>query len=579
MCIFQIRSVTIVELKRLSGALQIRIKHGFKAFKKNVQEANNQKILSMKKAVLALLIGILFVSCKHKPTESTRNSINIDHGILVENTTIISTNTNGVIEKFVGYVLTDNDNIVYVGVDKPNLTGQYKVIDGHGKFTIPGLIDSHVHLANMAGMTSNHQKKYPTLVQEYYAQLPKSFLYYGYTTLIDVNNYAPNVINDLLNAPIRPDIFTCGNQVQIMNDFMMEMEQYTVEDRLKSPFLYDKYNKNIHIPETVDLEAHTPKSILAAIKRDEGLCVKTLYEDISSGFPQSWELPSLELLNDLVKAAHQEGMPVIMHAPSYNGQRFALEAGVDIIAHTMWNWYDTPEQFLDLKFTQDHKNLLLKIANSGVGYQPTFRAIYGEVDLLEGQFYNDSTLEKIFPKSYLAWLKTEEGNWGKEKIVQRGKLVKAINPTLYKSIRSNFNSDEEMFKGIQKMLKTRMNQVIKLLADNHAKLLLATDNGAMNMATHPPGFNGYLEMNHWFQAGVSLEQIFLAATVNNAKAFRINSQYGTITAGKIANILILNKDPLNDISAYEAIHMVIVHGQEYERKMLSANQIPDSHMN
>ena len=526
----------------------------------------------MRKVVLALLIGISLISCKHKLTRKNNAVINVDNGILIENTTVISANNNGIVEKFVGYILTDNDKIVYSGVDKPEIKGNYKIINGTGKFTIPGLIDSHVHLANMAGMTWNHQKKHPQLVEDYYSQLPKSFLYYGYTTLIDVNNYAPDIINSILNAAVRPDIYTCGEQVQVMNDFMMEMEGYSAEDRLKFPFLYDKYNKNLSIPDSINLESHSPKSIISNIAREQqGICVKTLYEDESSGFPQSWELPTLELMHNLVNEAHQEGIPVIMHASSFNGQKFALEAGVDIIAHSMWNWYDSPEQFLDLTFTQNHKDLLLKIANKRVGYQPTFRAIYGEVDLLKGQFSNDPELENVFPKSYLNWLKTDEAHWGKQKILQRGKIVKAINPKLYNFISSKFIGDEEIFKGIQEMLKIRMDKVVKFLADNNANLLFATDNGAMNMSTHPPGYNGFLEMQHWLTAGVSLEKIFLAATYNNAKAFRIDNQYGTITPGKIANLLLLNKDPLQDISAYNEINSVIVRGKYYARNMLSAN--------
>lgn len=51
-----------------------------------------------------------------------------------------------------------------------------------------------------------------------------------------------------------------------------------------------------------------------------------------------------------------------------------------------------------------------------------------------------------------------------------------------------------MFKGIQEILKIRMDRVIKFLSDNNANSLFATANGAMNMATHPPEYNGFLEM-------------------------------------------------------------------------------------
>jgi len=303
-----------------------------------------------------------------------------------------------------------------------------------------------------------------------------------------------------------------------------------------------------------------------------GDLIKTLYEDESSGFPQSWELPTLDLMHDLINEAHQEGIPVIMHSPSFNGQKFALEAGVDIIAHSMWNWYDSSEQFLDLTFTQKHKDLLLNIASKKVGYQPTFRAIYGEVDLLNDQFIKDPALKNVYPMAYFDWMNTQDGQWGKQKILNREKLVKMINPELFNILNSKFDGAEEMFKGIQEMLKVRMDKVVKLLADSNANLLFATDNGAMNMSTHPPGYNGYLEMQHWLNAGVSLEKIFMAATYNNAKAFHMDNDYGTITQGKIANLLILNKDPLVDITAYDAINSVIVRGQDYYRNTLSANQ-------
>ena len=527
----------------------------------------------MRITVITILTCLSILSCKRKQTEQNKTDINVDNGILIENTTVISANIDGNVEKFVGYILTDNDKIIYSGIEKPNLKGSYKSINGQGKYTIPGLIDSHVHLANMAGMNWNHQRKHPELVDAYYVQLPKSFLYYGYTTLIDLNNYAPDVINGILNASVRPDIYTCGEQVQVMNDFMMEMEEYSIEDRLKYPFLYDKYNQDLNIPDSINLESHTPKSIISNIAREQqGICVKTLYEDESSGFPQSWELPTLDLMHDLIDEAHQEGIPVIMHSPSFNGQKFALEAGVDIIAHSMWNWYDSSEQFLDLTFTQKHKDLLLNIASKKVGYQPTFRAIYGEVDLLNDQFINDPALKNVYPMAYFDWMNTQDGQWGKQKILNREKLVKMINPELYNILNSKFDGAEEMFKGIQEMLKVRMDKVVKLLADSNANLLFATDNGAMNMSTHPPGYNGYLEMQHWLNAGVSLEKIFMAATYNNAKAFHMDNDYGTITQGKIANLLILNKDPLVDISAYDAINSVIVRGQDYYRNTLSANQ-------
>lgn len=131
---------------------------------------------------------------------------------LLTNITIISADSKNV-HNTIGYVLIDDDIIKYVGEKKPELIEGYNVIDGTGRFLIPGLIDSHVHLANTAGFNGQLKNKYPKLLEAYFEQLPKSYLYYGFTTLIDVNNYTPQLINKIKRSELHPDIYTCGNQV------------------------------------------------------------------------------------------------------------------------------------------------------------------------------------------------------------------------------------------------------------------------------------------------------------------------------------------------------------------------------
>jgi imidazolonepropionase-like amidohydrolase len=517
--------------------------------------------------IIIVIIPLAIFGCK-KETPSFK----VNNGLLVDNVTIISANNDGLIEKYIGHVLIENDTIVYSGKQKPSVSGNVKSINGEGKFLIPGLIDSHVHLANVAGMSWQNQRNNPELARSYFTQLPKSYLYYGYTTLIDVNNYAPGIVNKIKNFSIRPDIYTCGQQVQVMNDFMMEMEELPVSDRLEYPFLFDQYNENLKIPDSINLDLHTPKAVVSKIVNEQqGVGVKIVYEDEASGFPPSWELPSINLMKDLVAETKKAGVPLLMHATSYEAQRFGIEAGVDIFAHPMWNWYKNPEQFIDLEFNAGHQDLLKEIASRKIGNQLTFRTIYGEVDLLEDKFIADPALADVYPEDYLKWLNAEEANWGKQKILNRAKFVELVNPELFNFLRPQFESDEAMFMGIEQALITRMNTVAKFLADNDANLLFATDGVAMNMVTNPPGYNGYLEMQHWVKAGISLETIFIAATFNNAKAFNLND-YGMIEKGKIANLLLLDQDPLQNISAYNQINSIIVHGEDHPRNTLSANQ-------
>ena len=62
------------------------------------------------------------------------------------------------------------------------------------------------------------------------------------------------------------------------------------------------------------------------------------------------------------------------------------------------------------------------------------------------------------------------------------------------------------------------------------------------------------------------------ATIENAKAFHLQKRYGTVEVGKKANLLILNKNPLRDITAYNDISQVVINGRPMNRETLSAHK-------
>jgi len=213
---------------------------------------------------------------------------------------------------------------------------------------------------------------------------------------------------------------------------------------------------------------------------------------------------------------------------------------------------------------------LLEIANKRIGYQPTIRTILAEKDILEGSFKDREILKLLYTPKYLEWLQSEDAQWARNRILARPKFLEQMNPEFFVPIRSQFNSDEEMFEELYRSLELKIQKVVKFLSENNANFLFGTDNGAMNMYTNPPGYNGYLEMQHWVDAGVPLNQIFKAATYNNAKEFDLLESIGTISSGKTANILILNSNPLETIEAYNDIQYVLINGEIIEREKLSS---------
>ena len=507
-----------------------------------------------------LLFSLLCIHVQSQSIHTTK---------LIKNITIISANAESVASQL-GYVVIEGDKIAYVGEKKPEGLGDHKELNGKGKFLIPGLIDSHVHLANTPGFNGQLKNKYPELVDAYFEQLPRSYLYHGFTTLIDVNNYAPERIKKINQSPLHPDIYTCGNQVQVMDDFMMEMEEYPQSERYQFQFLHDTHNREIVFPDSINLAEHTPEKIISEIKRQNGVGVKIAYEDEATGMAVSWAQPSKEIVTTLVAEAQKQQIPVLLHAPSLEGHQFGLQTGVQIFAHGLWNWSSDPKEYLNPVLGEAHKKALRQIAQNKLGYQLTFRALLGERDLISSSFSADRKLDHVYPKAYLALLRTEAGQWGKNKIYGRTEFLKKTNPPFYQALQGEYTNNEAVWENAFKVYGHRINTTAKFLAEKDANFILGSDTPAMNMFTNPPGYNGFLEMKHMFEAGISLHSIFRAATYNNAKAFHLERQYGSVEKSKIANLLILNSNPLENVEAYNKIDYVILRGEMIERSELSA---------
>lgn len=118
----------------------------------------------------------------------------------------------------------------------------------------------------------------------------------------------------------------------------------------------------------------------------------------------------------------------------------------------------------------------------------------------------------------------------------------------------------------------RVRQVTAYLAAKDANFLFGTDTPSSPTYGNLPGLNGYLEMKQLQKSGLSLAQIFQAATINNAREFKLQSDLGTIEPGKIANLILLKKSPLESVDAYDSITTVFVHGNAIPRETLAADQ-------
>ena len=108
----------------------------------------------------------------------------VDDGIVITDVTLISPERKTSLPH--GVVAIRGDRIAAIGSDL--VAGPHaKQIDGRGRFLIPGLIDSHVHVGNMGPLDDDAISAHPELLDAYRTQLPKSYLAFGFTTLVDLD--------------------------------------------------------------------------------------------------------------------------------------------------------------------------------------------------------------------------------------------------------------------------------------------------------------------------------------------------------------------------------------------------------
>ena len=72
------------------------------------------------------------------------------------------------------------------------------------------------------------------------------------------------------------------------------------------------------------------------------------------------------------------------------------------------------------------------------------------------------------------------------------------------------------------------------------------------------------------EAGLSPAAALKTATYNNAKILGWEKELGTIEQGKLANMVLLEANPLDDISNLQKIRAVLLSGQYYERSQLDS---------
>jgi len=228
----------------------------------------------------------------------------------------------------------------------------------------------------------------------------------------------------------------------------------------------------------------------------------------------------LGMIKSVTEAAHLRGIPVTAHLEIAEAMN-AIEAGLDGIEHiTSFGLSLTPKREAE-KYRQ------------GMMADNNFRK-QGRYEVWNGLDINSQAADSLI-----------------RFLVKKGTF---ISPTLgaFEYQVGTGKTDSIKLRGFETMkrLTAKFNK-------NGVKLVL----GSHSMITYAEkGWAYQREMEIWAESGIPNAEIIYAATMQNARFFRIDRHLGSIEKGKLADLILVKGNPLEDIKVMRNIEKVMING-------------------
>lgn len=228
---------------------------------------------------------------------------------------------------------------------------------------------------------------------------------------------------------------------------------------------------------------------------------------------------SIGIIEEVCKTAHLHGLPVTAHLEITNA-RDAIEAGLDGIEHIT----SFGTCLLPLRVAEQYKQKVMGDNNARKrGRYEVWNSLR-----LQNNIKADSLIQ------FLAHRKT------------------FVSPTLAAFEMQSDKGDSIEVNGFKNMVK-----FTGMARKGGARIVVGSHSW---VAYAEPGFAYFRELELLHEAGLSNMEILQAATLENARFFRIDERLGTIEKGKIADLILVEGDPLQNISVMRNAKMVMLNG-------------------
>lgn len=412
------------------------------------------------------------------------------------------------------------DNVIELIGNNVSIPEHYHIIDGSGKYLIPGLIDSHVHIK---------RSKNDLLL----------YLANGITHVGEMTGMKEHFdyLKEIEDGALGPDIYIASPKVSSQKSMQATLRKW-----------FEKRHQNYSTPNKARKAIRRyKKKGYKAIKLSSDLDRDTYYaitdEAKQLGIPVIGHLPMYVTLDDLFKS----GQSQLAHITSITQAHMNAYGGISSKnAKRYLEHLNTEADMLAKKMKAQNITVSSTIwLNETLPMQD-----FGLVDFL-----------KTIPLEYQnpGWL---EGN------SSFGGWLPGSN-----SYENPNNTDPESKHESEIYWSTfieAMHVMTRALVNNDVHITVGTDaHGACGVV---PGFSLHDEMESLSKVGMSNAQVLHAATLSSAQWFGSNS--GIIKEGYRADMVLLNKNPLDDIRNTKTINSVIVKGNYLSRltldKMLKA---------
>ena len=419
-----------------------------------------------------------------------------------------------------GSVLVRSGKIaaVYEGAGPDPKTISAETVEAAGKTILPGLIDVHIHLGGPAGFYSDMSKYDPEKAMR---RNLAAYLYSGVTTVRSVGDVLDGILklrSTVTSGEIlASDLFTCGPLFTAPGGHGTEYFK-----NLPGP-ARDALNKQFtRVPASAD-EAGQQVDAL----RKQGVdCIKAILE--AGAGSRLFNRLDTGLFDAVAQQAHTDSLPLAVHTGDARDVTDAVQAKANSIEHGSFR-----EKIPDELFVQ--------MAQQGTFYDPT---------LSVGEAFKDFAA-------------------GKTDLLKRSLVQQVGPPELLQGTEDAIASaqTEPMRKALAQY-PMDMSIAIDNLKRAHALgvALVAGSDAGNYLVFHGPTVQHELQL--WVRAGIPPALALQAATSNAARLLKLEDRVGSIRRGNDADLLIVDGNPLEDITATERISMVVFKGERIDRTEL-----------